>query len=240
MPCMPYPFAHPAAILPLVGPMGRCAVPSALAIGCMVPDAWYLVPMLTRDDSHSLGGLLWFCLPAGLLAYLAFHLLLKQPLLALLPAGLAGRAAWFMSDGLPAVPRYAVAVSLVAGAFTHLVWDGLTHDQYVVNGFQLLQHASTLLGTAVLAAWLAVRLRRAPRRPLARELLLPPAARRATLALLIGLSVAWAGWVAGAEALALPRDAAELRYILRTAGMAVVQALALSTIGYATIWRLVR
>ena len=86
---MPYPFAHPAAILPLAGPMGRFAAPSALAIGSVAPDLWYLVPGLARDDSHSLAGLFWFCLPAGALAYLAFHLLLKQPLLALCQGGRA-------------------------------------------------------------------------------------------------------------------------------------------------------
>ena len=77
---MPYPFAHPAAVLPLARPMGRFAVPSALAIGSVVPDLWYFVPFADRADSHSLAALFWFCLPAGLAAYALFHLLLKQPL----------------------------------------------------------------------------------------------------------------------------------------------------------------
>lgn len=235
---VPYPFAHPAAVVPLAAALGRFCVPSALAIGSMIPDAWYLLPMLTRDDSHTLAGLLGFCLPAGVLAYLAFHLLLKHPLVALLPDGLAARVASFAAPGLPAAPAHAVAVSLLAGALTHLAWDGLTHERWVVNGFQLLQHASTLLGTAYLAAWLWRRLGEAP--AAAPALRLSPAARRSTLALLIVVSAGWAGWVAAAEALALPRDADGLRYALRTAGMAALQALALSTIGYATLWRLLR
>ena len=61
---MPYPFAHPAAVLPLARPLGRFAVPSALAVGSIAPDLWYFVPLVGRPDSHSIGGLAWFCLPA--------------------------------------------------------------------------------------------------------------------------------------------------------------------------------
>jgi hypothetical protein len=235
---MPYPFAHPAAILPLAGPMGRCAVPSALVIGSIAPDLWYLLPSLARDDSHSLAGLAAFCLPAGLLAYLAFHLLLKQPLLALLPQAIASRLAAVATGGLPRAPWGAVAVSLLAGASTHLLWDAATHDRYVVHGFQVLQHASTLLGTAALAPWLRRWLRRAARSPLPPGLLLSPSVRRGTLALLAVLSLGWA--LAGADALRLPQSVDEVREILRTTGMAGVQALALSTIGYAMLWKLVR
>lgn len=97
---MPYPFAHPAAVLPLARPMGRFAVPSALAIGSVLPDLWYIVPLVDRADSHSLAALFWFCLPAGLLSYVLFHRLLKQPLIALLSTRL-GR---FACAGLPAAP----------------------------------------------------------------------------------------------------------------------------------------
>ena len=235
---MPYPFAHPAAILPLVRPMGRFAVPSALAIGCMVPDAWYLVPLLTRGDSHGLGGLLGFCLPAGLLAYLAFHQLLKQPLLALLPYGLASRLAGVMVKGLPAASWGAVALSVLVGAATHLGWDWLTHERLLVNGVGVLQHASTAAGTLVLLGWLHRWYRRAPAGQLPRGYLLSLPARGAVLCLLVALSAAWA--LAAGEPPAVPRSVEELRNALRTAGMAGSQALALSTIGYAMMWKLLR
>jgi hypothetical protein len=233
---MPYPFAHPAAILPLAG--ARHAVPSALALGSMIADTWYLVPSLARDDSHSLAGLFWFCLPAGLLAYLAFHLLLKQPLLALLPGTVASKLVAFASPGLPRAGWAAVLASLLAGAFTHFAWDALTHDRFVVHGFQVLQHASTLLGTAVLVAWLARWFRRAPARALPAGLQLAPRTRRGTLGLLIVLSAGWA--LAGTESLVLPHSVDLWRDLLRTTGMAGVQALALSTIGYAMLWKLLR
>src|SRR5262245_39207676 len=120
---MPYPFAHPAAVLPLPRLMGRLAVPSALVIGSLSPDLWYLAPPLAREDNHGAAALLWFCLPAGLALYALFHLLLKQPLIALLSPRLAA----FTPAGLPAAPWRAVVVSLLAGALTHFAWDAATH-----------------------------------------------------------------------------------------------------------------
>ena len=122
---MPYPFAHPAAILPLVRPMRGLAVPSALAIGSMVPDAWYLFPGLARESSHSLHGLLLFCLPVGLAFYCLFHVLLKQPLRALLPAPLAAR----LAGKRPRAGWLALIASLLAGpvavglAMLHWRWS---------------------------------------------------------------------------------------------------------------------
>jgi hypothetical protein len=69
---VPYPFAHPAAVLPLA----RFGVPSALVIGSVAPDLWYLLPFIDRAQTHSLSGVLAFCLPAGLLLYLLFHFVL--------------------------------------------------------------------------------------------------------------------------------------------------------------------
>ena len=129
---MPYPFAHPAAVLPLIRPMGRWGAPPALVIGSMVPDAWYLVPGLERADSHSAAGLFLFCLPAGLLAYIAHHL--------------------FRQEAFPSTPWHAVIVSLMVGALTHLAWDAVTH-LYAYRGFYVLQHASTVLGTAFVVWW---------------------------------------------------------------------------------------
>src|SRR3990170_3855049 len=107
--------------------MGRFGVASALVIGSMVPDAWYLVPGLARADSHSAAGLLWFCLPVGVLAYVVFR--------------------YFRKETIRAAPWHAVVVSLLVGALTHLGWDGIAHS-YAWNGVNVLQHGSTVLGTA--------------------------------------------------------------------------------------------
>lgn len=136
---MPYPFAHPAAVLPLMRPMGRLGVPAALVIGSMVPDAWYLVPGMVRADSHSFTGLFWFCLPAGVLAYVGYYRIVKN-------------------STIPAFPPIAVACSILVGALTHFAWDALTHS-YAYEGVYVLQHASSVLGAAFIVWWCSGSLR---------------------------------------------------------------------------------
>jgi hypothetical protein len=219
---MPYPFAHPAAVIPLA----RLGVPSALVIGSIVPDLWYFVPLVERAQSHSLAGLATFCLPAGLLAYLLFHWLLKQPLVELV----SPRLAFFTAPGFPKATWRAVALSILAGALTHLAWDALAHANDHEPGHNWAQHASTLLGAAVIAAWLWPRLRRAPARPSE----LPPAARLAIFTLLAGaaalavtLSAAWPGL-----------EPAELKRFLRSGAIVGAQASSLAIFTYALAYRL--
>lgn len=183
---MPYPFAHPAAVLPLIRPMGRFGVTSALVIGSMVPDAWYLVPGLARADSHSAAGLLWFCLPLGFLMYISYHLLWR------------GR--------LPKAPWHAVLVSLLVGALTHLGWDALAHS-YAWQGINVLQHASTVLGTAFIVWWCY---------------------RSVRLAALAGVLLA----VLGAGLMLVAPDPAALRSTLREAGAAMAWLLAAALIAW--------
>jgi hypothetical protein len=222
---MPYPFAHPAAVLPLARPMGRFAVPSALVIGSIAPDFWYFVPHLQRPDSHSLPGLAWFCVPAGLLVYALFHLLLKQPLIALLSPRLGG----FTPARLPAAPWHAVIASLLAGALTHLGWDALTHFYQGAQPYNWLQHLSTALGSVVLAWWCWRRLRRAPAAPA----LLSPRVRICTLAMLAAVTAA-AAW----RAADLPStDLLELRRFLRGAGLAALEALGVALFVYCLLFQ---
>jgi hypothetical protein len=229
---VPYPFAHPAAVLPLAAIMGRFAVPSALAIGSVVPDLWYFVPALERSDTHVGGALLWFCLPLGLGIYLLFHLLLKQPLIALLSPRLAG----FSPPGLPKASWYAVLVSLIVGGATHMFWDGLVHADEHSAGRALnwLQHASTAAGSAMLAWWVWRKLRRAPRG--ATDERLSPRARTLTIAAL-ATAAACAAWLS-VSGFPNPDDIAALRQLLRTAASAAVVGLTLALFVYCAIWRL--
>lgn len=235
---MPYPFAHPAAVLPLIGPMGRLAVPSALVIGSVAPDLWYFVPFMSRADSHSGAALLWFCLPAGLIAYAMFHLLLKHPLIALLPRALSLRLGSFTTPSLPAVPWHAVAISLLSGALTHLVWDALTHsNDNAIHGHNWLQHASTALGAAVVGWWVWRKLRRAPLTALPVEL--SPFTRIWTIVALVAAMAASAWWSAADAAQWLAFDLAALRRLARTAGIAGLEGLAAAAIAYCLCWQLV-
>lgn len=204
---MPYTFAHPAAIIPLARPMGRHAVPSALAIGSISPDLWHFVPLVERPESHSIAGLAWFCLPAGLVLYTLFHLLLKQPLIALI----APRLGSFTPPGIPEVPLRAVVISLLVGALTHIGWDALAHATEEGWRHNWLQHASTVLGSVVLAGWAWQKVRRAPSAPD----LLSPFARYFTLAFLLGAAAIAAGLPAEPPA----SDLVELRRFVRSTAL---------------------
>ncbi len=126
---MPFTFAHPAAVLPLARPLGRWGCMSALVIGSMAPDFSYFIPLdIDRGFSHSMQGIIGFGLPAGLLVYVLYHLLMKQPLLALLPASIAGKAASLLAPSplWPPVSIGIVAINILLGACTHVAWDSFT------------------------------------------------------------------------------------------------------------------
>ena len=220
---MPYPFAHPAAVLPLARPLGRFAVPSALAIGSIAPDLWHLVPFANRADAHSAAALLWFCLPAGLLAYVLFHLVLKQPLIALAWPRLGA----FACKGFPRSPWYAVVVSLLVGALTHLVWDAITHtNDHTTQGPNWFQHANTALGTALLGWWIWRRVRRVPPLPYSVS-----AFHRGCAALAI------AGAMAISALYAADSWPAFDRQLLKSVGIGALQGLAAALLVYALVFR---
>ncbi|HYD58226.1 MAG TPA: DUF4184 family protein [Burkholderiales bacterium] len=232
---MPYAIAHPVAAIPLARVLGRFAVPSALAIGSVIPDAWYLVPGLDRPLSHAAPGLFLFCLPAGLLAYVAFHLLFKEPLLHLLPPGIAVRARSFACNGLPRAAWLAVLANLLLGAATHQAWDAFTHAGPFASRFldpavaRVLQHASTLLGGAFLAWWTWRKLKDAPKSTAS---VLPSRPRK----LVVGGLAAFAG-IAFTAMLLLALPELELRQSLRVAAVAGACALGLALFLFALVFR---
>jgi hypothetical protein len=234
---MPYPFAHPAAALALAPLMGRLAVPSALVIGTIAPDLWYalpFVPSASHHVSHSMSGLLLFCLPVSVAAYLLFHLLLKDAFVSLLPPPLGARLRHFAVKGLPAAPLHAVLASLVLGTLSHLAWDGVTKS-HVAGTVNWLQHASTLLGTVLLAWWLWRKLRSAPLPTLKDSL--SPASRTWIWALLLAITAASAGWSAH-EWQRTELDLASLRHIAKIAGATAMQGFAVAALLCCAAWKL--
>ncbi|NNL65586.1 MAG: DUF4184 family protein [Myxococcales bacterium] len=195
---MPFTIAHPVAAVPLRHLLGPYGDTTALVVGSIVPDLAYFLPLsVARSQSHSLEGLLWFCLPVGLLGYAVFFAWIAPLLSDVAPSGVRKRFPRGWSRGVPFRPRAALPVSILAGAGTHLLWDAFTHADgfvvaalpvlsvelassggYPVYGFKLLQHGSTLAGVVILAWWALQVRRSAP----------PPVApRRASPAVRLGL-----------------------------------------------------
>ena len=173
LPLVPFTFAHPAAAVPLLRPLARYGVLSALVIGSMAPDFSYFLPFpISRSQSHSIAGLFWFCLPVGLISYVLFHRLLARPIVDLLPAPLRVRLLPVIDARVEAQWR-AVVASLFVGAATHIAWDAFTHagaplvrvsralrfhlvtiSGYPLSVYTVLQHLSTSIGFALIALWI--------------------------------------------------------------------------------------
>lgn len=166
---MPITFAHPAAVVPFT----RFGLPlSALVVGSMVPDLPYFLHLSTGADyAHRMPGLVLFCLPAGMGGLWLFHRVLKEPLVHLLPPAHATRVARVVQPFpfLPASRFLVVALSVLLGSVTHVIWDSFTHrtgwtvqhmpllstallstSYGTLYLFKVLQYLSSLLGTLLL------------------------------------------------------------------------------------------
>jgi hypothetical protein len=171
---VPFTGSHPAAVLPLLGVRRAGFVPSALVIGSMAPDIpYYLVIPFRRELTHSLLGVVTVDLVLGLLAFALWQSLLAPAAIAIAPAGLRARLRQDQPAGLrhhldrPA-GWWQVALSLCAGALTHVVWDSFTHSgtwapEHItwlaetygpLPGYRYAQYASGVIGGAVIAVYL--------------------------------------------------------------------------------------
>lgn len=202
---MPFTLSHPAAVIPL----RRFGVFSALVIGSMMPDTVYFLPFFSEHDrfGHTLPGIFFYCLPAGMALLWIFHNFAKRPLIALFPqsqqAALQGVSPDFRFGP---VSRFVLIVwSILLGTLTHVIWDTFTHTEgYAFNHWEwfrgrvilwngskwlvadLVQLGCSLLGAALIA-WCYLRWARTvqPQETTGVQL---PALGRAALFLLFAVS----------------------------------------------------
>ncbi len=128
---MPYTISHTAAVLPFSRWLKPRRLLSAAVIGSMIPDFGYLLPHEpSRVVTHSFHALFTFCLPIGLACYWLFQLLIKPAALEALPDGAYARALPVAASARIEAARdwLRAAVGVLAGAITHLAWDGFTHE----------------------------------------------------------------------------------------------------------------
>ncbi|MFE6198582.1 DUF4184 family protein [Streptomyces sp. NPDC057838] len=184
---MPFTLSHAAAVLPAVRTDGSGRgrlVPAVLVAGSFAPDMTYyaasVLPeaMTFGDVTHSFPGVFTVDVLVAW-ALVGLWLLVREPLVALLPRARQGRVAALVRCGSP---RARVRLSLVAwwygsavlGALTHVVWDAFTHlDRWGMRLFPVLgrEVAGSPLywylqygGSAVAAVLIAVFVARAVRR----------------------------------------------------------------------------
>jgi hypothetical protein len=135
---MPFPLAHPAAILPLRPFCQKHLNLAALVIGSLTPDLGYASGHLRVDlFSHRFAGSFGFCLPVGLILVAAFYRL-RRPLVGVLPEGY--RQAFLAACRRPAGSLVAIIVSVLLGAWTHILLDSITHaDGWLVEHLAFLR-----------------------------------------------------------------------------------------------------
>ncbi len=217
---MPFTPSHIAAVLPFVR---TPLVPSALVIGSVVPDLVYYVPLpIPRGFTHSLVGAVTIDLALGIVLFVLWHLLLRAPVADLSPGWLRNRLPpqQGLKPGDMGWPRAStlVVLSLLLGIATHLIWDSFTHDGWVVSqlpalqqtfgplaGYKWAQHGSTVIGAAIVTAWVLIWVRRTPvaQRPtgIAQRLRVGAWALVLGVAIALALSIWLGGVIAGTAVL---------------------------------------
>ena len=147
---MPFPLAHPAAVLPLRRLCPRWLNFPALVAGSIVPDLSYLLSQWQVDElaHRGLEGFL-FSIPAGLLVLAGLSLGLRVARLAA-PRWLGPGAMDFRPAVVPGRGRFrsilVVVLSLAVGSATHVMWDSFTHKTgWLASHAPLLTHPLLLL-----------------------------------------------------------------------------------------------
>lgn len=186
---MPFTLSHAAAVLPAVRSDGTGRgrlVPAVLVAGSFSPDMTYFAASAVSGAmefgtvTHSFPGVFTVDVLIAW-ALVGLWLLLREPLVALLPRRRQGAVATLLGCGTPRarvrtglVVRWYVSAAL--GALTHVVWDAFTHfDRWgmrllpvlgrEVAGSPLywyLQYGSSAVAALVIALCCGYALRRAP------------------------------------------------------------------------------
>lgn len=171
---MPFTPSHVAAVLPFV----RTPLPpAALAIGAMMPDLFYYVPLdIPRSFTHSWLGLITVDLAFGAALFVLWELVFRAPMVDLGPRWLRARMStrWRMPSTLRGFATFVglLILALVTGTTTHILWDSVTHAGPVATALELdgmvgplpfykwAQHVSSAIGVLALIVFTMLWVRR--------------------------------------------------------------------------------
>lgn len=142
---MPFTLSHAAAALPF---RRTRLIISAVVVGSMAPDFAYFLELGHHFGfGHTLPGVFLLDLPLSFFVLWLFHRYAKQPLVSLLPRGARQR----LDIGTRSISIHSasqfflLALSILSGVATHLLWDSLTHSESWI-----VLHSSFLQSVAVL------------------------------------------------------------------------------------------
>lgn len=191
---MPFTPSHALVALPFIR---TPLVPAAIAIGAMTPD----LPLFLRGAglnysfTHTAANVVWTALLAFVL-FLVWRIVLRPAVPELVPAWVARRlpsgwdrtaiAAAGEAVGVGERRAYPVllAVSLILGVISHILWDLFTHEGRTgvelfpvldemwgpLPGYKWMQHGSSVIGLAIIGVWALVWLSgRSPRESIDRR-----------------------------------------------------------------------
>lgn len=168
---MPFTFAHPVIILPLVKGKIKLFSSSALIAGSMVPDFEYFIRFCVKSlYSHTLFGLFLFDLPLCLVLLFVYHIFVRDCLIDHFPIwrNRFTKYKQFNWNNYFKQHWIIVIISILIGAFSHLLWDGFTHatgyfvqmvsllstEMHFLNFkilvYKLLQHVSSFIGIIII------------------------------------------------------------------------------------------
>ena len=248
---MPFTLCHPAIVLPLYRYFGRITSLPALVIGSMTPDFVYFFSLgISRSFPHTPLGIPVYCVPAGLVVFLLYHLLIREPVLAWLPDAISNRMAAPSDWPLRSARSVATVLgSLTIGSASHIAWDSFTHANTVIVDsfevfrmlvplgddrmplFKILQHFSTLVGFITITRFVAVWFKQAaPSRRCNRSL----STRQRRLSFAGVTLAAMAGGVAGL----LSRHAKSVEHGLYNFVVSGMAAAALTIVCLCILWQM--
>jgi uncharacterized protein DUF4184 len=173
---MPLTPAHAAAAL-LISRAAPALPLAPLVIGTLAPDFEYVFRLAPRGHfGHTPEGLLVFCVPVSLAAWAVWAAIVRPALVDLSPPGLADACSSKPPVNRPQGRALVVVLGALAaylGAWSHVVWDSFTHrygwavtwlafltdpaaPEFLgrLPWYKLLQYASSLVGCAIVIAWM--------------------------------------------------------------------------------------
>ena len=176
---MPFTVTHILVTYPLFLLVRKLSI-VALIIGSIIPDFVMFIPISSYDVSHSILGLIMYCLPMGLIVYLFFVHFSAALIIDTAPSWLSSRVYKCRDFNFKysIVSLILISTSLILGATTHILWDVFSHQNtwltqlmpilnksitifnLTIEYYKLIQYMSSLIGLPVLIIYSYIKIKR--------------------------------------------------------------------------------